>query len=711
MQKVKNLLLGLALVPFFGFALDGYAQNTLLPVVTVTATTPYASWSGDPGVFTFLREGSTNQTLNVFYLVSGTATNGADYDMIGNWVTIPAGVTSNTVTVTPINNGQTNIETVEVKLSPSPTGLAQNYKIGYPASATVYIAPAGVTNIPPNVALFSPTNGAVFNSPGNVPLAAFGGDPDGYVTSVEFFAGTNSLGVVSNGVIVDPPFPPGAFAGSRAFFLTWSNPVPGNYVLTAKATDNGGASTLSEPVSITVLQGPLPTNQPPVVKIITPDSGESYFSPVDIGICASAYDPDGYVSTVEFFAGTNSLGIKTNNPVSVGPMNPFCLVWSNVPPGSYTLTAVATDNGGASTTSGPVMIFVSNGPPPPPPTNFPPLVRITSPPNGAVLRAPLDLPIFAFATERGAAIGHGGSISSVEFFADTNSLGLGHTLCVLPPGGPWQTFVCPSNFFNLTWSNPSPGAYVLTAVATDETGAVATSGPVKITILGPPPPPTNRPAIVSIGAPDPLAIEGTNCWPWLGLANPTPTWTEWNGPSGIWHFFTNCGPKDATFSVRRYGDTNEDLVVTYDIGGTATNGVDYVPLSGSVTIPAGQRHAEISIVPLDDGTPDISSTVVLKLTSSTNYVLGYPRDAAVLILDGPGSRLGNGLLPGGSFHVQASGPDGAWFHVEFSTNLMDWTAICTNQVVNGSIDFVDPDAPSDNSRFYRTVPETNPPPY
>lgn len=359
MQKVKNLLLSLSLVVVCG--LNGYAQNTVIPVVTVSATTPYASWSGDPGVFTFFREGPTNQTLNVFYLVSGTATNGVDYNMIGNWVTIPAGVKTNNVTVSPINNGQTNIETVVVKLSPSPLGIAQNYMIGYPASATVYITPTGVTNIPPNVTLFSPTNGSVFNSPGNVPLAALGGDPDGYVTSVEFFAGNQSLGVVSNGVIVDPPFPPGAFAGSRAFFLTWSNPVPGNYMLTAKATDDGGATTVSAPVSIMVQQGPPLTNRPPIVKIITPDNGASYFTPVDIGICASGYDPDGYVSTVEFFAGSQSLGVKTNNPASAGPMNPFCLVWSNVPPGSYTLTAVATDNGGASTTSDPVMILVSKG--------------------------------------------------------------------------------------------------------------------------------------------------------------------------------------------------------------------------------------------------------------------------------------------------------------------------------------------------------------
>ncbi len=45
----------------------------------------------------------------------------------------------------------------------------------------------------------------------------------------------------------------------------------------------------------------------------------------------------------------------------------------------------------------------------------------------------------------------------------------------------------------------------------------------------------------------------------------------------------------------------------------------------------------------------------------------------------------------------------------YSTDLQTWTALCTNQVVNGAIDFIDPDAPSNQIRFYRAVPEANAP--
>ena len=95
-------------------------NGNLMPVVTIRASDPLATWSGDPGSFTFFRDGPTNDTLNVYYVIGGTATNGTDYEIIGNWVTIPAGTRTNTVVIKPIDTGQTNIEFVVLKLSPPP---------------------------------------------------------------------------------------------------------------------------------------------------------------------------------------------------------------------------------------------------------------------------------------------------------------------------------------------------------------------------------------------------------------------------------------------------------------------------------------------------------------------------------------------------------------------------------------------------------------
>jgi len=283
----------------------------------------------------------------------------------------------------------------------------------------------------------------------------------------------------------------------------------------------------------------------------------------------------------------------------------------------------------------------------------------------------------------------------------------------LPPGPvqPPILIVVPTNYWELVWTNPPLGTNIaLTAKPTDNGGASTVSAPVLISILPSPPPSTNRPPVVSIVTTDPIAIEGTNCWPWLGLVNPVSTWSNWFAANATYRPYTNCGPKDATFTVFRCGATNDDLDVAYAIGGTATNGIDYVALPGLVTIPAGECRAAITIVPLDDGPPDITSTVILKLAPGTNYLVGFPSSAAAIILDSQSPRPVTGLMPGAAFNVSAAGPDGAWFHVEYSTDLIHWTPICTNQVVNGSMDFVDPDAATNPARFYRTVPEAGPPP-
>ena len=108
-------------------------------------------------------------------------------------------------------------------------------------------------------------------------------------------------------------------------------------------------SPYSNTVSATVsLQG-----SPPTVSITSPAEGATFPSGSDITITASAADSDGTVTKVEFFEGANKLGEDTDG-------SPYSFTWNDVPPGSYTLTAKATDNEGAAATSDPVHITVSD---------------------------------------------------------------------------------------------------------------------------------------------------------------------------------------------------------------------------------------------------------------------------------------------------------------------------------------------------------------
>lgn len=93
------------------------------------------------------------------------------------------------------------------------------------------------------------------------------------------------------------------------------------------------------------------------------------------------------------------------------------------------------------------------------------------------------------------------------------------------------------------------------------------------------------------------------------------------------------GPDPGTFTMARAGVTNGPLTAFYTISGTASNGVDYATLTGSVTIPAGAFTAAISISPLPDSLVEGNETVNLTITSNSFYFVGMPSFASLTIHD------------------------------------------------------------------------------
>jgi chitinase len=90
---------------------------------------------------------------------------------------------------------------------------------------------------PPAVAIDAPTNGATYSAPASIGLAANASDDDGTVAKVEFFHGATLIGTDT----------------SAPYALTWSNVAAGNYSLTARATDNDGATATSAAVNVSVV--------------------------------------------------------------------------------------------------------------------------------------------------------------------------------------------------------------------------------------------------------------------------------------------------------------------------------------------------------------------------------------------------------------------------------------------------------------------------
>src|SRR5204862_3574963 len=101
--------------------------------------------------------------------------------------------------------------------------------------------------------------------------------------------------------------------------------------------------TTSPPVSISVVN-PTPTTVPFIVKLLYPMNGQTFLAPANIELHPLVVDSN-LVETVEYFSGTNSLGIVTNTGgiwlTNTTSRNPFSLMWSNVVEGKYKLTAVA----------------------------------------------------------------------------------------------------------------------------------------------------------------------------------------------------------------------------------------------------------------------------------------------------------------------------------------------------------------------------------
>ncbi|HXJ55162.1 MAG TPA: Ig-like domain-containing protein [Verrucomicrobiae bacterium] len=91
-------------------------------------------------------------------------------------------------------------------------------------------------NNAPAVALTSPPNNASLAAASDITLTATATDTDGVVLKVEFFANGNKLGEDTG----------------NPFAFPWNNVSAGWYVLTARATDNQGAVSTSNPIEIFV---------------------------------------------------------------------------------------------------------------------------------------------------------------------------------------------------------------------------------------------------------------------------------------------------------------------------------------------------------------------------------------------------------------------------------------------------------------------------
>ena len=109
------------------------------------------------------------------------------------------------------------------------------------------------------------------------------------------------------------------------------------------------------------------------------------------------------------------------------------------------------------------------------------------------------------------------------------------------------------------------------------------------------------------------------------------------------------GSNPGEYTITRTGDIQTALTVSYRVGGTGANGVDYDLLPGSITIPADAASVKIPLTPLPDLTTDGQSMVVVDLTlSAADYLVGAPSAATVTIADSTATLYIAYLRPDGA---------------------------------------------------------------
>ena len=104
----------------------------------------------------------------------------------------------------------------------------------------------------------------------------------------------------------------------------------------------------------------------------------------------------------------------------------------------------------------------------------------------------------------------------------------------------------------------------------------------------------------------------------VNVSAPTPTCQE------------GMPASPGVFTITR-SSAGVPLTVNYTLTGTATNGIQYTAQSGSVTFSSTATATNINVVPIDDGIPNLTTTVILTLQTGAGYA--GAGSAIVSILD------------------------------------------------------------------------------
>lgn len=97
------------------------------------------------------------------------------------------------------------------------------------------------------------------------------------------------------------------------------------------------------------------------------------------------------------------------------------------------------------------------------------------------------------------------------------------------------------------------------------------------------------------------------------------------------NLYEGCGTATLTFT--RTGNTSVSQTLGYTITGTATNGVDYNMLPGSVTFAPGETQVDVTVTPVADGIVEGDETLIVTLVDDNPCPAMNPPSVTITIKD------------------------------------------------------------------------------
>jgi hypothetical protein len=553
--------------------------------VHVVATDPTAMEAGlDPGSFTISRAPAGTSSLTVKFAVAGKASKGNDYTTLPTSVVIPAGSTSVTIPVTPLQDSTSEgNEDVVVTLTPDAA-----YEISLDSSAKVIIwddeAPS-----PPEVSI----------SVGD----AKGGEPGTDTASFIFTRAPTSTGDLTVNYLV---------GGSAANGSDY-NALPGSIVIPA--------GSFSQVLTITPKDDALGEGKEIVVLQISPSSSYTIVQPPEAFVTIMDNEPPPVSIVATDATASENAGDTGTFTVSITDEMASNL---NV---KYTVSGTATPGSDYTTLTGTVQI----------PTGQTSATILVSPLTDSLVESQESV-IVSLSPD--AAYTLGTPNSSTIQLSDKDRP---QVYCQVSS----SLLAEPSTkgSFRVGRSGSIAGdvtvLYKVTGTASNGVDYVSISGSCLITN-------GSSSVVIDITPKDDLLKEGDESVNISIIDNPADygIYSETYRSASLIlkdndvplvtmattdQYAFEPGFDTGAITVTRAGDTTDAITVNYTVSGTASNGVDYVTLPGSITIPAGATSQEIIITAKPDSANDNLEYVQLFIAPGVGYSASSPNSAYVYV--------------------------------------------------------------------------------